>query len=169
MGRMRYRVVPEEENLTAEVWEGPWGYELSTVEEKRWFPLDGEGAGAAAGLGPGLGGADQRPPCPHHGGDHCHAGRGPGPEAGGKLKAATPSGDPEGAAVLFSGPLFAAYQSLARSVDIAGANGEDQVAGLGQGPQALRYLRESGAVAAPGTTRARSREETPRSSVSRAA
>lgn len=43
MGRMRYRVVPEEENLTAEVWEGPWGYELSTVEEKRWFPLDGEG------------------------------------------------------------------------------------------------------------------------------
>ena len=51
-GKLRYQVSPvtvekedgtKEELLIGEVWEGPWGYELSTVEEKRWFPLDGEG------------------------------------------------------------------------------------------------------------------------------
>ena len=42
-GRMRYQVTPEEENLAAEVWEGPWGYAFSTVEEKRYFPLSEEG------------------------------------------------------------------------------------------------------------------------------
>ena len=42
-GRMRYQVTPEEENLAAEVWEGPWGYAFSTVEEKRYFPMTAQG------------------------------------------------------------------------------------------------------------------------------
>ena len=48
-GRLRYRVVPslaqEEADciLTAQVWEGPWAYEFSTVEETRTFPLSEEG------------------------------------------------------------------------------------------------------------------------------
>ena len=48
-GRMRYRVDPEEDNLAAQVWEGPWGYEFSTVEEKRYFPLSEEGLKEIAG------------------------------------------------------------------------------------------------------------------------
>lgn len=42
-GRLRYKVVPAEERLAAEVWEGPWCYELSRVEEKREFPMDEAG------------------------------------------------------------------------------------------------------------------------------
>lgn len=47
--RLRYRVIPtvaekeEESVLTAEVWEGPWAYEFSTVEEVKTFPLSQEG------------------------------------------------------------------------------------------------------------------------------
>ena len=49
VGRLRYRVIPtvaekeEESVLTAEVWEGPWAYEFSTVEETKTFPLSQEG------------------------------------------------------------------------------------------------------------------------------
>ena len=42
-GRMRYLVRPEENVLTAQVWEGPWSYEFSTVEETRQFPMDAQG------------------------------------------------------------------------------------------------------------------------------
>lgn len=48
-GRLRYRILPTvagEEGggtLTVEVWEGPWAYEFSTVEETRTFPLSEEG------------------------------------------------------------------------------------------------------------------------------
>lgn len=49
MGRLRYRIIPtvaereEESLLTAQVWEGPWAYEFSTVEETKDFPLTEEG------------------------------------------------------------------------------------------------------------------------------
>lgn len=42
-GRMSYRVVPDGEKLAAEVWEGPWCYQLSRVEERREFPMDESG------------------------------------------------------------------------------------------------------------------------------
>ena len=48
-GRMRYRVDPvkgDEENppsLTAQVWEGPWRLQDSTVEETTSFPMSEEG------------------------------------------------------------------------------------------------------------------------------
>ena len=42
-GRMRYRVVPKDDSLTAEVWEGPWSYAFSTVEETRTVPMSEEG------------------------------------------------------------------------------------------------------------------------------
>ena len=48
-GRLRYRVVPslsqEEKDcpITAQVWEGPWAYEFSTVEEEKLFPLSEAG------------------------------------------------------------------------------------------------------------------------------
>ncbi len=42
-GRMRYQVTPQEETLTAEVWEGPWNYRDSQVEEERSFPMSEEG------------------------------------------------------------------------------------------------------------------------------
>lgn len=42
-GILRYRVLPEEDALTAEVWEGPWSYQDSQVEEKRSFPMSEEG------------------------------------------------------------------------------------------------------------------------------
>ena len=48
-GRMRYRVDPvkgDEENppsLTAQVWEGPWRLQDSTVEETKSFPMTEEG------------------------------------------------------------------------------------------------------------------------------
>lgn len=51
-GRLRYRIIPtvaEQESdsfLTAEVWEGPWAYEYSTVEETKRFPLTEEGLAA---------------------------------------------------------------------------------------------------------------------------
>lgn len=54
-GRLRYRILPtvtdEEGNgtLTAEVWEGPWAYEFSSVEESRTFPLSEEGLAALPG------------------------------------------------------------------------------------------------------------------------
>ena len=50
IGRLRCRILPtvgKEEGdggiLTAEVWEGPWAYEFSTVEETKTFPLSQEG------------------------------------------------------------------------------------------------------------------------------
>ena len=52
-GRLRYRITPTLEPcaegedpdgiLTVEVWEGPWAYEFSTVEESKDFPLTDEG------------------------------------------------------------------------------------------------------------------------------
>ncbi len=42
-GRMRYRVDPVDSALTAQVWEGPYGYALSEVEESATFPLSEEG------------------------------------------------------------------------------------------------------------------------------
>lgn len=41
--RLRYRIVPGEETITAEVWEGPWAYELSQVEERTEYPMDEAG------------------------------------------------------------------------------------------------------------------------------
>lgn len=40
-GRLRFRILPDREagSLTAEVWEGPWAYEYSTVEATHAFPL----------------------------------------------------------------------------------------------------------------------------------
>ena len=54
-GRLRYRVLPdtEEKTLTAQVWEGPWAFEFSQVEEEKVFPLSEEGL---ADLGPWLAG-----------------------------------------------------------------------------------------------------------------
>ena len=54
-GRLRYRILPtilENEAdcfLTAEVWEGPWSYEFSTVEESKAFPLTEDGLEALRG------------------------------------------------------------------------------------------------------------------------
>ena len=47
-GRMRYRILPDvdAETLTAEVWEGPWAREFSTVELTQTFPLSQEGLDA---------------------------------------------------------------------------------------------------------------------------
>lgn len=48
-GRLRYRILPTVTDaegggtLTAQVWEGPWAYEFSTVEETKDFPLSEEG------------------------------------------------------------------------------------------------------------------------------
>ena len=42
-GRLRYKVVPDGEELKSEVWEGPWRYQDSTVEETKEFPLSEEG------------------------------------------------------------------------------------------------------------------------------
>lgn len=46
-GAMRYRVDADTENagLTAQVWEGPWRLQDSSVEETRQFPLTEEGLG----------------------------------------------------------------------------------------------------------------------------
>lgn len=43
VGTLRYKVVPGEENLAAEAWQGPWCYELSRVEAAGTFPLTEEG------------------------------------------------------------------------------------------------------------------------------
>lgn len=48
LGRMNFRVTPGEDTLTAEVWEGPWCYQLSRVEEQTEFPLDEAGLKAVA-------------------------------------------------------------------------------------------------------------------------
>lgn len=46
IGRMRFRILPpaeEKDNLfTVEVWEGPWAYEFSTIEETKTFHLTQE-------------------------------------------------------------------------------------------------------------------------------
>ena len=42
-GRLRYQLVPEGEEINAQVWEGPFCLELSTVEEARAFPLSEAG------------------------------------------------------------------------------------------------------------------------------
>ena len=46
VGALRYRVAPDGEALNAEVWQGPWCYELSCVEETRSFPMTDEGVQA---------------------------------------------------------------------------------------------------------------------------
>jgi hypothetical protein len=43
LGRMHFIVTPGGESLTAELWEGPWSYDLSTVEETCGFPMDEAG------------------------------------------------------------------------------------------------------------------------------
>ena len=51
-GRLRYRILPTQGKdgaggvLTAQVWEGPWAFEFSTVEEEKVFPLTQEGLDA---------------------------------------------------------------------------------------------------------------------------
>lgn len=42
-GRLRYKLAPEEEQIAAQVWEGPLCLELSRVEESRAFPMTEEG------------------------------------------------------------------------------------------------------------------------------
>lgn len=42
-GRLRYKVVPDGEELKSEVWEGPWEHALSTVEGAGSFPMSEEG------------------------------------------------------------------------------------------------------------------------------
>ncbi len=55
IGRLRYRILPTvaeseaDSFLTVEVWEGPWAYEFSTVEDSRSFPLTEEGLAALPG------------------------------------------------------------------------------------------------------------------------
>ena len=52
LGRLRYRIIPTvaeteaDSLLTVELWEGPWAYEFSTVEETKTFPLSEEGLAA---------------------------------------------------------------------------------------------------------------------------
>lgn len=43
VGALRYKVTPRGEELAAEVWPGPFCYELSQVEAEETFPLTGEG------------------------------------------------------------------------------------------------------------------------------
>ena len=47
LGRLRFRIIPSGEDknaiLTAQVWEGPWAFEFSSVEEEKVFPLTQEG------------------------------------------------------------------------------------------------------------------------------
>ena len=50
-GRLRFRILPAipqegEATLAVEVWEGPWAYEFSTVEDTKTFPLTEEGIAA---------------------------------------------------------------------------------------------------------------------------
>lgn len=42
-GALRYRMTPREACIFAEIWEGPWCYEYSRVEESREFPMDEQG------------------------------------------------------------------------------------------------------------------------------
>lgn len=44
--RLRFKVTPGEEGLSAEIWEGPWAYDLSRVEETCVFPMEDEGIDA---------------------------------------------------------------------------------------------------------------------------
>ena len=46
--RLRYRIVPEEDQLVAEAWEGPWSYSFSQVEDRQTFPMDSSGLEALA-------------------------------------------------------------------------------------------------------------------------
>lgn len=51
LGRLRFRILPAtpedgEATLTVEVWEGPWAYEFSTVEDAKTFLLSEEGLAA---------------------------------------------------------------------------------------------------------------------------
>ena len=46
IGRLHFKVVPGENRLTAEIWEGPWSYDLSAVEGREEFPLEDDGIGA---------------------------------------------------------------------------------------------------------------------------
>ncbi|MEG1857417.1 MAG: hypothetical protein RR216_01660 [Pseudoflavonifractor sp.] len=45
-GRLRFKITPDGEGLTAETWEGPWSYAFSSVECTEHFPLTEEGLGA---------------------------------------------------------------------------------------------------------------------------
>lgn len=40
---MRFKITPTADALNAEIWEGPWAYEFSRVEETASFPLSDEG------------------------------------------------------------------------------------------------------------------------------
>ncbi|SBW08831.1 conserved hypothetical protein [uncultured Eubacteriales bacterium] len=42
-GRLRFKVTPGDGLLTAEIWEGPWSYDLSTIEEQQTFPMEDDG------------------------------------------------------------------------------------------------------------------------------
>ncbi len=46
IGRLHFKVTPGESGLTAEIWEGPWSYDLSAVEWQEVFPLEEGGIGA---------------------------------------------------------------------------------------------------------------------------
>ena len=71
-GRMSYRVVPDGEKLAAEVWEGPWCYQLSRVEERREFPMDESGlADLAAWAGRSMPARPGRWPTPWPPGMRC--------------------------------------------------------------------------------------------------
>lgn len=68
-GRLRCRILPTvaeneaESTLTVEVWEGPWAYEFSMVEEAKVFPLTEEGLAALpAYLGGWAETVNSRPP-----------------------------------------------------------------------------------------------------------
>lgn len=43
IGRLHFKVTPSQEALSAEIWEGPWSYTLSSVEETGAFPLEEDG------------------------------------------------------------------------------------------------------------------------------
>lgn len=48
IGRLRFQITPGED-LSAEIWEGPWCYDLSKVEETKAFPMDEGGIDALRG------------------------------------------------------------------------------------------------------------------------
>lgn len=42
-GRLRFQITPAEDILQVEVWEGPWCYACSKVEEETHFSMDDNG------------------------------------------------------------------------------------------------------------------------------
>lgn len=47
-GRLRYCLTPDGDLITAEVWEGPFSYAMSQIEETVSFPLKEEGLNTLA-------------------------------------------------------------------------------------------------------------------------